>query len=209
MIKTKNQEKELLIIKRRKVLNLYSYHRNMFQAEQINNPKFIPRICYTCGKELVFGLYPREIYGNKDIYIEFCNKDYVPQDPIRTLWKWRFNPEYDKKYLRSDANSITGGKMYLIPITELVNVSKQYRQDLIEPLVSALMDITPKDIDAQKVPIKFTTTSELTISDEDTSSSDLSFSQATIRDIAAILWRKPVSHKHWINNLINNSFKNG
>lgn len=209
MIKTKTDEKELLLLKRQKVLNLYRCHRNIFLLEKINNPKFIPRICYTCEKDLVFGLYPKEIYGNKDIYIEFCNKDYVPQDPIRTLWKWKFNSDYDKKYLRSDAHSITGDKMYLIPITELINVSKQHRQDLIEPSVIALMDITPKDITTQKGPIKFITLPELTIADEDTSSSDSSLSQATLRDLAAILWRKPVSQKQWINNLINNSFKNG
>lgn len=204
MIKTKNQEKELLIIKRRKVLNLYSYHRNMFQAEQINNPKFIPRICYTCGNELVFGLYPREIYGNKDIYIEFCNKDYVFQDPIRTLWKWKFNPEYDKKYLRSDPNNTTGDQMYLIPIKELINVNKIYRTILLQPSIIPLIDITPKNFSTE---IEMTVQPELIIADEDTSSFDLSLSQATVRDLAAVLWRKPISHKPWINNLINNSFK--
>jgi hypothetical protein len=31
---------------------------------------------------------------------------------------------------------------------------------------------------------------------------DVSYSEMTIRDIAAIIWKKPVSNKLWLNSLI-------
>jgi hypothetical protein len=44
--------------------------------------------------------------------------------------------------------------------------------------------------------IKETTLEDLLVGD------DVSYSEMTIRDIAAIIWKKPVSNKLWLNSLI-------
>ena len=38
-------------------------------------------------------------------------------------------------------------------------------------------------------------------------SADVPYDSMTLRDFAAIQWKKPVSHKRWLNELITKNFK--
>jgi hypothetical protein len=148
-------------------------------------------------------LYRREIYGGKDVYIEFCDRDYIPQDPERTLWKWIFNPEFMTEYPKSDPHPTSGDQMYLIPISELVNISRLHypERPLPQPTVAQL-DISPKvESKEEEVP------TQPSLEPVSESESDEPASNLTIRDYAAIHWMKPVSVKPWLNELINKTFK--
>ena len=115
------------------------------------------------------------MYKRQDLYTEFVSRDYEPEDPERRLWKWVYNDSYDEEYAKSDPHPTTGDKRYLIPIEELIEVEVKQEVKQKEILFEPLPD----------------------------ANADVPFNAMTLRDYAAIQWKLPVSHKAWLNNLIN------
>jgi hypothetical protein len=109
------------------------------------------------------------------VYIEFTSKELVPEDPERKLYKWRFNPHFEEEYEKTEPNPQTGHVRYLIPVEELTVVKSQKTEEVVQPE----MDLELPDPNL-----------------------DQPFDQMTIRDLAAILLKKPVSHKQWLNEII-------
>lgn len=161
-----------------KTEELLKHHQWKFDMLQEDNPLFIPKCAYPPkGKsELHIGFFPSELKKGKDIYTEFTSIDLDPEDPERMLYKWRFNPHYEEEYDKTEP-AANGHFRYLVPISELIKI--EFTKELEEeksgfPDFEELMD---PDLDA---PI----------------------SQLTVRDVAAILLKKPVSHKNWLNEII-------
>jgi hypothetical protein len=95
---------------------------------------------------------------------------------MRRLYKLRYNSHYDEEYEKTETNEINGQFRYLIPISELIHITQ---------------------------PIKVNTIQEkLDFSDLMDPNADAPFEQLTIRDLAAILLKKPVSTKDWLNKII-------
>ena len=98
-----------------------------------------------------------------------------PEDPTRTLYKWRFNPHYEEEYEKTEP-AANGHFRYLIPVSELIKIEIEQPEPVNEfPDFDEIMD---PDTDA---PI----------------------GQLTIRDLAAIMLKRPVSQKKWLNDIIN------
>lgn len=170
------------LTKREKILALMNDHKPLFEKEGIQNPKFIPRLCYKHKGELIIGFYNMEITGGNDIYIEFCDRNFIPEDTKRTLYKWVFNPEYSSEYEKSDPHPATKDRRYLIPVNELINVTQLYN--------------APKVVQEK-----------LEFEDLNTEILDVPYDAMTLRDYAAIQWKKPVSYKKWLNELVTKTFK--
>tara|TARA_R110002153_G_scaffold34900_2_gene103939 strand:+ start:2954 stop:3514 length:561 start_codon:yes stop_codon:yes gene_type:complete len=162
--------------KREKILELKKKHTEIFKKEKVDYPKFIPRMAYKHDGELIVGFYPSEAKGGTDIYTEFVSRDYEPEDPERRLWKWIYNSNYADEYKCSEPHPTTGDKRFLVPIEELINVTELYEKQ-----------IQNKIEDFEDVPDQ---------------NSDLPIDGLTIRDFASIIWSEPVSHKAWLNKLI-------
>lgn len=178
------------ITKREKILWLKAYHKRLFEKEGVNFPKFIPKVNYyeeTVGERVV-SFFPKEIYGGKDIYIELSTRNYLVEDPKRTLYKWVHNPEYETEYKKSNPHANSKDKRYLIPIDELINISELH----VEPEVK-------EHVVKEQV--------ELDFKDTPTGDEDAPFADMTIRDFAAIQWKKPISQRAWLNELINTNHK--
>lgn len=172
--------------KRKKILELAKHHKDLFEKENLHSPKFIPRMAYPHKNELVIGFYAKEIYGGGDIYIEFCSRDYEPEDASRILWKWIYNPEYATEYEQSEPHGVTGDKRFLIPVAELINVNALHAQK-----IEAKAE--------QKIEEEF-------LIETPSSGEDVPYAAMTLRDFAAITWKRPVSLKPWLNDLIRNKF---
>lgn len=177
--------------KRDKILNLSEYHKELFDKEEVTHPKFIPRMCYKHNGELIIGFYIKEIFGQTDIYTEFCSRDFMPEDPKRTLWKWKYNPNFEKEYELSEPHPATGDVRYLIPASELINVTLLHNPEPVAEVteVKVNMDEVPKE----QIKMNF----ELPDNE-----SDSAYSTMSLRDYAAIQWKSPVSLKPWLNQLI-------
>ncbi len=90
---------------------------------------------------------------------------------------FRFNPHYDEEYEKTEP-AANGHFRYLVPVSELIKIDVQ--QPVEEPVgqFPDFDEIMDPDMDAP-------------------------LDQVTIRDLAAIMLKKPVSNKKWLNDIIN------
>ena len=164
-----------------KIEELKSLHKEKFDALGLKNPVFIPRICYTpVGEsEQVVSFFEQDFAKGKDIYTHFVSKAYESEDPQNRLWKWTYNPYYATEYKKSDPHPDTGNVRYIVPVEELELIDASYIQ-------------------------KNTGTVEIFNIDEEipNPNEDPLIEQMTIRDLAAILLKKPVSRKKWLNEIV-------
>jgi hypothetical protein len=162
--------------KREKLRKLREFHQPTLTSLGVIDATFLPKMAYIpYGKtEKHIAFFHSEISKGVDIFVEFCSKDNDPEFEDRGLYRWRFNPHFEEEYEKTEPNITTGHCRYLVPVAELVKVKVYNSGD-------------------GKQDISFD------IADPD---QDLPMDQMTIRDLAAILLKKPVSMKPWLNNII-------
>lgn len=167
--------------KKRRIQELYEFHLETFmQQPGLIEPIFIPKMAYKPSgkdeKHITFfasELEKAEYFEvPKDIYTEFVSSEYVSEDPKRTLYKWRFNPHWRTEYDIIPATESIQER-YMIPVAEL-RIINRVEQKKPEPVKSMEFELVD----------------------------DAPFNLLTIRDLAAILLKKPVSQKQWLNDLI-------
>lgn len=163
-----------------KTEELIKFHEWKFKLIGEESPLFIPKCAYPPKgmTELHIGFFLSELKKQRDIYTEFTSIDLDPEDPNRTLYKWRYNPHFEEEYEKTEP-AANGHYRYLIPVSELIKIE-------IEPTNETSEQALFPDFDE--------------IMDPD---ADAPLSQMTVRDLAAILLKKPVSHKKWLNQIVN------
>lgn len=155
------------LTKKEKIERLKQKHLPLFEKLGVVNPLFYPKLVF--GSPEVFYLFPSELKHERDIYLEKVDSDYNSEDPTRSLYKWKYNPNYKEDYKRKPFQQ-SNDFISIIPFDEL--------------------ELIPEEDEAD----------EFAIPDPD---EDAPISQLTIRDLTAILTGKPVSHKQWLNKIIN------
>lgn len=191
------------ISNRRMVIEeLKKKHTKLFELEGTEKPKFIPKMAYTPkeGTEQIIALFPSEINGGEDVYTEFVNADNVPTDPVRTLYKWPFNPEFETEYQKSEPHPATQHRRYYIPVAELINVAELHQEEEPAP-PKEKKGLKTEPIEEKNGQIAMNLEGPSTMGD------DAPLSELTIRDQLAIDWKLPVSKKPWLNALITENFK--
>lgn len=199
----KTKPSEALALQRKKTQELRDHHEHLFKSEGVKKSmvKFIPRTPFTHDDILVVGFQRKYLFGETDIYIEFCTRDLKPDDNARTLYKWEYQKDWDSKYELGKPHPATGKQLVLIPVTELVNVSEYYW--MLNNKQGKQLEI------GEQVVEEVVKTQEKVVSLPNAEELDApALTNLTIRDVAAILWRKPVSNKESLNALINNTFTN-
>lgn len=147
---------------------------------------FLPKAVVEENNEKFIRLYPMEIAKNSDLYIELVTLNYEPvrsSDGVREIRLWKYNPHYDAEYHKIN---ILNSDVYLIPIAEMTVISKETEK------------AAPVALKTKEVPTldKVVGKSLLT---------DIPFNEMTVRDFVAIYYRKPLSRKKWLNDLITNN----
>jgi hypothetical protein len=160
-----------------KIAKLREYHEKTLESVGAKDAYFYPKMAYKPrGKEdLVIGMFPSELKKETDIYTEFVSKEYEPEDPDRSLYKWSYNPYWESEYEKTEINT-SGQFRYLIPIAEL---------EKIERPVSEL-EIDKK---SGKIVIK-------------KSLEKLLIKDLNVLDLLTILYKKPLSSNSDLNDLI-------
>jgi hypothetical protein len=171
--------KSTTVNRQEKTEELIKFHDWKFKLIQEDNPLFIPKCAYVPkGKtEHFIGVFPSEVKKGRDIYTEFTSIELEPEDQNRTLYKWRFNPHYDEEYEKTENSGTAASYRYLIPVSELVKIEIEQEETPATSMFPDFDEIMDPDADAP-------------------------FNQMTIRDLAAIMLKKPVSHKKWLNDII-------
>lgn len=182
--------------KKENLKQLRLFHKETLAEEGVSETLLIGKMAYhpTGKSELYVGFFLGEINKGHDVYIEFTDRDNVPEYLDRTLYLWKFNPYYATEYERTD-EVISGNTRFLVPVSEF-RIIKKY--------VQALPPKTAKVIEKEEPPVK----PQYNIIKEDFDLPDMEndplLSELTIKDLAALMLQKPVSNKQWLNDLIKN-----
>jgi len=168
-----------------RITELRKKHQPYFDSMGIPDAYFYPKMAYRPrGKdELYITFFTSELEFESDIYTEFVSKTYVSEDPERNLWKYKYNPHWREEYeLAPPGEGAVTSNRYFIPVSELVKISIP-ATDEISPGTSA--DSFDSFLRRPDAPL----------------------SEMTMRDLAAIIWKAPVSAKEWLNTLIKKEAK--
>jgi hypothetical protein len=179
---------EYTLDKKENLKKLRSFHKNTLNDIGVSEVLLIGKMAYLpTGKSEVFvTFFYSEISRGHDIYLEFTNRDNVPEDIERKLYLWKFNPHYASEYEVIDGADPSKTRYY-IPVSEL-KIIKSYTQGVTEKKDEKenTIEIIKEDYNLPDPAI------------------DPPINEMTIRDLAAILLKKPVSNKQWLNTLISN-----
>ena len=163
-----------------KVAKLREYHQPMLDALGKSDALFIPKLAYIPkGKdEAHVSFFLGELKKQQDVYMEFASKEYESEDPERTLWLWKYNSYWEDEYDKTEPMA-NGQVRYLIPVSELLKVNAPEK----------------KEDKGKQLSVEF-------FKEMMDPNTDAPIDQLTIRDLAAILLKKPVSQKKWLNDLV-------
>lgn len=160
------------------------FHKPTFDAIGATDPMYIPKLFYKPreidAQEPYVAFFTSEVVKGQDIYTEDSESENTPRDPERRLYKWRFNPRYKEEYQKLETN---GSVRYFVPVSELILVKVN------SP------DVKVEEANGKQLSLEILKTDD---------SEDMLLKEASIRDLAAILWKKPISNKAWVNQLVNN-----
>jgi len=209
--------------RKEKERELFAYHLDRFNKLKINDPFFVVKTAFfqkgKYGKQIQ--LFESELRRGEDIFIEFIevvrdnqgkDMDLTPANSNRDLFKFKYNPYFSEEYEIKEGSNSKGEPYhaFIIPLSEL-NVVLADGSEITYGLFEKR-----KEQESQKeesVPKLQTTLSifpdfeenfskkEVTL-DDVLITEDALLSEMSITDFAAIMWKKPVSNKLWLNTLI-------
>jgi len=182
------------------------------------------------GRQVQF--FESELSKGQDIYVEFYDNvtdnsgtvvDIKPFYENRQLFRYRYNPFYAEEYDKKSGVSSTGSdySLFTVPLQELVAVNLDGSTLSYGLFEKRLAEIEEKkkgsdfDIDLPRLQNSLVNNNDFPDFTEGlltkpatveeslaTTHKDPLMSEMTIQDFAAIMWKKPVSKKQWLNDLI-------
>jgi len=181
MLSTKDEKKP---DKKEILAAMKLFHQPTFDGLGIKDPFFICKLAYKpAGKEEnIIAFFHSEISKGVDIYVEFGDAVYNPQDPERRLYVYRYNPHYTTEYEMVESGGII---RYLVPVSDLKHVKNNPPEDIAKSVIK------------KEEP-------ELMNAFEQMLEEDIPLKDASVRDLLAVIAMKPVSKHEWLNQLIRN-----
>lgn len=158
--------------KTEKVARAREYHKKLLKDNNAKLTDFNLKLWFFDKGIKVVAIFPGEFQKENGFYFELIDSNLDPIDPKRTIYKINPRNNYDDTY-----NILKSGA-YAVPLEEL---------EVVE-------DNTTRVDNSLYLDQNITTNLS--------SDNDQNISEMTIKDIAAILWKSPVSEKEWLNNLI-------
>ncbi len=140
--------------KKKKIQELFEYHiPTLMKQPGLIEPIFIPKMAYKpAGKDekhvtfFASEIEKAEYFENpKDIFIEFISNEYNPEDPKRTLYKWRFNPHWRTEYLDDQYFLVLKDKSIAYTYKKTVSENEQSKApDISESVILDLVQMILK-----------------------------------------------------------------
>lgn len=106
--------------RKQKILELRQKHINVLKNKK--DSIFLPKMAYkpTGKDELHISFFPSELKKGKHIYTEFVDIDYNSEDPKRTLYLLKYNPNWESHYEKIVSNS--GYEWHIVPVKNLISM---------------------------------------------------------------------------------------
>ena len=142
MIKTKSMTPQE---RKAKVLELKKEHLNYFERTNNTNALYIPKMAYRpSGKdELHVSFFPSEFQKGRDIYTEFVSIEYDSEDPKRTLYLLKHNPDWSNDY--EIVTSSSGFERHIVPVSKLIVINDITDRVKIDSLINPVPEIKNPD----------------------------------------------------------------
>lgn len=222
-----------MTVRKEREKDFYAQHMNTFKKIGQGDPFFLVKTAFfqkgKYGRQVQF--FESELSKGEDIYIEFYDNvtdssgsivDIKPFYENRQLFKYRYNPFYSEEYDLKEGTNYKGDpyKLFTVPVSELLAVLPDGTEITYALFEKRGVEVEKKsadlDIDLPKLqnslvqdefpdftaelPNLLTTQAQAIVTHK-----DAFISEMTIQDFAAIMWKKPVSNKEWLNDLITKS----
>lgn len=220
-----------MTVRKEKEKEFYAQHMNTFKKIGQGDPFFLVKTAFfqkgKYGRQVQF--FESELSKGEDIYVEFYDNvtddkgsvvNIKPFYENRQLFKYRYNPFFSEEYDTKEGTNYKGDpyKLFTVPVSELLAVlpdgteityalfekrgvdQEKKGNDLdrdLPKLQSSLVQDDFPDFTEGLTTRPATSEESFAMTHKDPLVSDM-----TIQDFAAIMWRKPVSNKEWLNNLI-------
>jgi hypothetical protein len=215
-------------LRQEKTSEFFVQHMETFRKLGIIDPFFVIKTAFfqkgKYGRQVQF--FEWELKKGEDIYVEFYDNvadsggktiDYKPFHQDRLLCKYKVNPHFAEEYEKKEnINQSTGEPYftYTVPLAEMIAINLDGREmsypmyekakespskeEVVMPRLQNSLVFPDFEEEMIKKPelVKEPTLEDLLVGD------DSPISDMTITDFAAIMWKKPVSNKSWLNSLI-------
>jgi hypothetical protein len=215
-------------LRQEKTSEFFVQHMETFRKLGIIDPFFVIKTAFfqkgKYGRQVQF--FEWELKKGEDIYVEFYDNvadsggktiDYKPFHQDRLLCKYKVNPHFAEEYEKKEnINQSTGEPYftYTVPLAEMIAINLDGREmsypmyekakespskeEVVMPRLQNSLVFPDFEEEMIKKPelVKEPTLEDLLVGD------DSPISDMTITDFAAIMWKKPVSNKAWLNSLI-------
>lgn len=181
------------------------------------------------GRQVQF--FESELSKGEDLYIELYDNvtdnsgtvvDVKPFYEHRQLFKYRYNPFFAEEYDKKSGTSSTGSdySLFTVPLQEMMAINSDGSALSYGLFEKRLNEIEEKkkgadfDIDLPRLQNSLVDNNDFPDFTEGITAKialtpkpvnvipDVLYSEMTIADYAAIMWKKPVSNKQWLNELI-------
>ena len=215
-------------LRQQKTSEFFVQHMDTFRKLGISDPFFVIKTAFfqkgKYGRQVQF--FEWELKKNEDIYVEFYDNvcdlsgktvDYKPFHEDRVLCKYKINPHFAEEYEKKENVNQTTGEPYFtytVPLAEMIAINPDGREmtypmyekakespskeEITIPRLQNSLVFPNFEEEYTKKPeqVKEITLEDILVGD------DSPISDMTITDFAAIIWKKPVSNKIWLNSLI-------
>lgn len=178
--------------KKQKLASIRAHHADLIKDLGISPYDFNMKKAFydQYGREVV-GIFASEFNKEKGFYFELISSDLDPIDPERKVYRVPPSTTFEEEYELNPKNS------YSVPLEELkvinptsVAINKFSAVEAMQKPKEPQRIIPQEAIVAQAKPKPILL------------NQDAPFSEMTIKDLVAILLRKPVSDKPWLNELV-------
>ena len=167
--------------RKEKVAELRKYHQPYFDSIGKEKARFVGKMLFG---DPPYGskFFESELSNPTDLYVEWVTWNYESEHG-RALYKYKYDPDFATKYPKETTER--GFDMYIVLLDNFELVKEGIKETVIEK------------IDPLPAQVKLDFDFELTNPDE-----DAAIENVTLRDIAAIMLKAPVSRKEWLNKII-------
>jgi hypothetical protein len=181
--------------KRTRMQEIYDFHASQIDALAglINRPiyAFFTKVPFMNNGKRVVGLFQSELEQDRDLYFELTTKNIVPIEEDRCLYRLRYSADIKSRFSTSP-----DGQRHLVPVEEMERV-----WCIGQVISKAPQSFQSKEVQKPVIAGQVKTpVADFTLDLDDTE--DLKIDRMTVRDLIAILTKKPVSTKEWLNKLV-------
>jgi hypothetical protein len=197
--RAENQLRKTIASYREKKIECFKLHEKaMNELYDSGLESFAIKIPFSVNSTEMVAFFESEFKG--DYYIELVSKTYDTLKD-RQLYKWNYNQYWQSEYERIEGSNDMPPR-YLVPVHELVKVSSTIPE--VDNFDESFDEFQfSKEDNAIATPLAIRTSKPF-VKNVSSDDEDMLFSQATLRDVYAVLHNKPVSKKDWINKMITN-----